>query len=724
MSKQSVILNFNPSNQNSKAFDYSQAFNKELEINPNSEVCLYEGELRRKPLVITDDSELTLEVVYSMPSDHDRLIPEVPSVGKPNNLSNAYIQCVIEQGNYTKSEYLQELNLKVNDQITDFNNRANDYNNNGAINFYHTPATKDHAAGVKKTFNHLPYKWHHEDTQQGFYLGLKLDLVMNDFYVDKNGITGETDFYNVGITTEVSDPTHDHNGRLVIYPNVDNSGAQLPNYAKSFMPMFGLGYNKFESGRYGVIDIGGRAADTCMNQMNFGIQMGTTAPGGGSNYNKIIHCQFGNQQFWSGGPATAREFTTGNIYPHFHQNSTGEKIAPTCFFGVKFIKEHDSGTDTSQIVVYQNQGLQNLSDSYKEDGDYYAAGLTEDMESVCITDLTNDEKVFQDGNLGRYKWIIYSDDNGFVNETYDGTTLEQKTPTRKYYYQLLVQVSEDSYGSGMYELIYDSGLDNNFIPYHLVESGFNVLDVASVRDPTKAVSMGLTPMFVFQGCDITTGTSQDPIDFVYSPRYTSSFAVSSNQNQYILYRGINYYSLSSVRENRRILGIAETTTDTLLTTRVGGAGRYEVDLNKGWSVRNPNKFPRFRGDNSGWNHLYQDGIKYNIEIPNLPMRAFNTTARPQYINQSLSLFGTPVIIGNERPVIYNVKSFGEDATDIEEVEVRRQMLPSNLKFLSLNNKEKIKLNELNVQVRRAETNLIATEITDCMIEIIIQNSNK
>ena len=47
--------------------------------------------------------------------------------------------------------------------------------------------------------------------------------------------------------------------------------------------------------------------------------------------------------------------------------------------------------------------------------------------------------------------------------------------------------------------------------------------------------------------------------------------------------------------------------------------------------------------------------------------------------------------------------------------------PNNLKFLTLNNSAPLNLNELNVQIRRAKTNELATELEDASIELLIKS---
>ena len=79
-------------------------------------------------------------------------------------------------------------------------------------------------------------------------------------------------------------------------------------------------------------------------------------------------------------------------------------------------------------------------------------------------------------------------------------------------------------------------------------------------------------------------------------------------------------------------------------------------------------------------------------------------------------------LGNERTIIYGTGTFIEGSLDtINNTSVSVNINPSTLKYISLNNNKPLKLNNLNIQIRRANSNEEAVEITDCSIEILIVN---
>ena len=65
---QSVILNFNKNYANSKASQFTQLVNQQLEINPNAMVALYTGNLVRKPIVLPSDTKLTINLTSQQPT--------------------------------------------------------------------------------------------------------------------------------------------------------------------------------------------------------------------------------------------------------------------------------------------------------------------------------------------------------------------------------------------------------------------------------------------------------------------------------------------------------------------------------------------------------------------------------------------------------------------------------------------------------------------------------
>ena len=130
-----------------------------------------------------------------------------------------------------------------------------------------------------------------------------------------------------------------------------------------------------------------------------------------------------------------------------------------------------------------------------------------------------------------------------------------------------------------------------------------------------------------------------------------------------------------------------------------GNARYSED-----TLFNPNKYPSNK-DESGLTKLGTDGLRYNIEV-NLPIKAYNTTEE------------TTNDIGQQRTIVYNTNTATEDDPSPTVGLVNKTIEPNNLKYLSLNNPEELKLNTLDIQIRRSKTNELADEITDASVELL------
>ena len=122
---------------------------------------------------------------------------------------------------------------------------------------------------------------------------------------------------------------------------------------------------------------------------------------------------------------------------------------------------------------------------------------------------------------------------------------------------------------------------------------------------------------------------------------------------------------------------------------------------------NPNNYPK-KADLAGLTQLGSDRTRYNIEL-NLPIKAYNTTESS--VNN----------LGQTRTIIYNTNPVVEDVTNISSGLINASIDPNNIKFLSLNNEKELKLNNIEVSIRRAKTNELAEEITDASIELLIQS---
>jgi len=180
--------------------------------------------------------------------------------------------------------------------------------------------------------------------------------------------------------------------------------------------------------------------------------------------------------------------------------------------------------------------------------------------------------------------------------------------------------------------------------------------------------------------------------------------VTSAASTFLSHQGIRQYSFNvkdsgntNVSNMRNILGVAPNRQETSVA---------QDALSSDNTLFNPNFYPEIP-ELAGITQLGSDGIRYNIEV-NLPVRAYNTTE-----SASNDLGQVRNILHNSNPVV-------EDITNLSSGLVNKNLEPHDIKYLSLNNEEPIKLNQLKVNIRRAKTNELAPEIEDASIEILFK----
>jgi hypothetical protein len=230
---------------------------------------------------------------------------------------------------------------------------------------------------------------------------------------------------------------------------------------------------------------------------------------------------------------------------------------------------------------------------------------------------------------------------------------------------------------------------------YLVESGtaFQLLksvDVVDVR-----VTGGLCPQFFFKN------TNEDFV--VYNPRQNSTSILIDNDTNFMLMMPCDAYSFE--------INEANNVNTSAVKNILGVSENFELEvpsiLQQANTIFNPNNYPT-NAELAGLTQLGSDRQRYNIEL-NLPIRAFNTTESS--VNN----------LGQTRTIIFNTNPVVDDVTNVSTGLINGTLDPNNLKFLSLNNDKEIKLNHLDLTIRRSKNNELATEIIDSSIELLFKS---
>jgi hypothetical protein len=118
----------------------------------------------------------------------------------------------------------------------------------------------------------------------------------------------------------------------------------------------------------------------------------------------------------------------------------------------------------------------------------------------------------------------------------------------------------------------------------------------------------------------------------------------------------------------------------------------------------PNAYPNTATPDTGIVSLYSDSIGYNVEITNVGIKTQNNTVNTNP--------------GNDRPCVYRIQNEESDLSDFNQTFRRLTHYSPQIKFVDLDNREALNINNLNIKIRRDVTNQVATEIEDTKLELL------
>jgi hypothetical protein len=118
----------------------------------------------------------------------------------------------------------------------------------------------------------------------------------------------------------------------------------------------------------------------------------------------------------------------------------------------------------------------------------------------------------------------------------------------------------------------------------------------------------------------------------------------------------------------------------------------------------PNGFPSVVNPDTGLVSIYSDSIGYNVEITGFPLKTQSNTTN-----------SSP---GNDRPCVYRLQNEESDLSDFNQTFRRLTHYSPQIKFVDLDNREPLNMNNLNIKIRRDVTNQQATEIVDTKLELL------
>ena len=686
----SVILNLNKNYSQNKGSSFSTIVNRQLEIKPNTEIALYGGSLSRAPIIIEQDTALEMNFNYAFPNDKQRDLSSLGFNLLEGNLTDAAgnptsqtkLSAGIPKGSYSKLGFTKQICNAFNKVL------FSDLTNGGL------KQSVIEAVSGTDAFECLPYRMSYEIKDGNYWLGLRYHLEPS-----RKGITQESPFLvghqnlNDGITTEHDIQLLTDDEYQLGFGRTSNT-VDWNSYLLGNSPIRGLAYSK-------LTDTDDFKLATDASWANFDLRT-SAAPHTGAS--KML---FALNNTWF----ADKWGNSGGTVPDLKSVAGESFTIPQCLIGVLLEVDSDGTTLSNQhasIVV--NEAISQEGYAVYNDETTRNQFLAKNLRRVAKVDITEYD-IDLNVNNNSLAFDVYCE-NVPKEEPVTGRDGEFNSMLdRIYYFRFLMRCP---WGDA-YKVLYDSKTDGTSIDKAHVESGYLFQQINPPGGGGFEVSGGLCPQFYFN----SGGDGASSVFRVYNPRGNNIAGQINGNTNFVINKAQLEYSITcpfkatytdpdgKVFNNtnpmsmQNTLLIAEDTSGVQLF----GAASQQLNIDNTVSY-DPNIYPSNR-DISGLTELGSDGTRYNIEV-NLPVRAYNTTT--QASND----------IGQTRTILYNTNALVSNASETTSSIIQKDIEPNNLKYLSLNNPQSIKLNELNINVRRANTNELATEITDASLEILLQ----
>ena len=598
---QSVFLNLNKNFSNDTASNYSQYFDNELEIPPHSSVCLYNTELKKAPINLSKNQDITIftnslsepSKAFVLHNTDDTLL----SAGTDNVLSD--ITATVPKGTYTKRGFLNELQAQFKTVI---NARNNDL-----------------------TKPKIPYQFCVHNDNDTVFAGLAPNVPVSDFtqigteaeYRYKN--TDFTDTSNVVTSTRITIPI----------------GTDISLDANDGIPCWAMSQSAINPLIYGKTD------------------------------------------------STVNSKTQGNIFfDMFEPDNSDGNVTGVCFLRTSDIEAHK--TPAGNLGTFDNVNYpKSFLGIQRHTNPIIAPATTNTYTFTVFGNYYNSETPTTNLEAGTSLFTTLvgdSNDRFGVSFYYENVVNPNDATKNKFYFRVHHVSTQADYISykGMNNIIFDSKEVDYEIPQSLISQCFKFEKSGAMVDPYMS---GLVPTFYAYGVGRTI---------------LKAIEFSDITANYIFDKNDTY-------PRRDVVGIINYSLTDL------GADLQDVLGNDNIIRICPNGWDRVHTPDFGITELFGDSTNYNIELSNLPI---NTNQSTETVNNN---------IGTKRPILFQVNNaFSGSINEVNSGQMIRSIYPPQLKEIALNNVKPIKLNSLNVKIKRAKDNSVASELTDAKIEILIK----
>ena len=732
MSKtQSVILNLNKQFSNGKASDYMQPAAGRFEIGTNAEVALYGASIRRKPIHLDFDKiqeTLTMNTSYFPSQQQINASTSASTIILPTQLVKlsgiqnfeeaTFIEFFLDKDSYTPDELAQRITSEVNNTILNFNQDNTD-------TFDNQLARSDSSlwtiSGNPVLFQ-IPYGYTYD--RENLYLGLNgipTDLSYKNSFVTpprvdgrNTGTVNNSQNFPVDNTESVSTAEMNINystagfgGELAdaIYSITANTAITKTNYSSfariSDSPLFPLFKANNDTRRDGAYQ---------QNECYFEFDM--LVPDSQTDWESDFFVGFTNTYAQS-------EWTSSSVPAVASVNSRGLDI-PEVYIGARFRETTVSSVSNSTIDIYLPTLITTALDTLASVGSNHVDIWADGMEKIKSIKLENIGGFAEQGKFG-FRFTAHTDyyrANTYREESVAAAIqlpnrefLRQNQPIQGNVYSFQLYYGKNS---STQTVVYDSVEDSIYIPANILEDGFLFDQIKSERSAAEQTSLGMMPyMFVNK---LPTGFG------IENPRgnYIMNYVKRNNSagtpiNVYLYRGGMMFYEYDLNNRNLEdVLGVNRESAGSEYIISEGTPYQTIVKTNDNTRF-NPNAYP-LKPREAGVTALFPDFTKYNIEI-NLPVKAYTTTAIDT-VDTSLTGVND---IGQKRTIIYTTEPVSDSELTLQQSLVNKNIVPNNLKFLTLNNSVPLNINNMTIQIRRSKTNELATELEDASVELLIKS---
>ena len=713
---QSVILNLNKNYANSKAHDFLQPVAQQLDIGKNAEVSLYNCNLTRKPIFIegntpaphTGECNFVIDMNY-FPSNEqlfqidtdiidtdDLLILDQNSLYDIND-----VDFNIKSDSYTVDEFGVRVSQAVNTIITQ---------GLDGLQIKKGDGSNDLTIGGTECVTSFPYQYIYD--REPFYMGF-----VGKPYTPKNESSGDGDLLYSSINNcqdlNIEGTDNNENFKTVnmniqresasvlrgvrkITSNASVTYATYDDFARisdsPIFPLFKLDNPDLQNNNY----------QQSQSFFEFDIEIDPS-----NNYNFDMVMGFTNtylQSHW----ANPNDPEDNTLYP------SGDSV-PQVLVGARFIESKAGGSVTeSKIDIFVptilNQKLNILSN-----GDILNDIFSQGLQKLTTIDLESDNIGFgglnTQGKFG-FRFVAHTnqsnpykvlENQGFPTNEFD------KFFERVYSFQFYGKLLGDTD-----RVLYDSAKANVYFPANLIETGFLANCVKSERAGDERVMFGFIPYMFVKKMHAGDGITNPRGNFILQKDFA--------RNDIGYRTGLDYYTYKIKNTTlNNVLGLEKEQPRGSLSYKLytfQDKSEYKkIEYNK-LKRFDANAYPQYLAD-GGLTRLYTDNTKYNIEL-NLPIRGYNTTKATKINSSNVRISN----LGQKRTIVYQTPPLIEGETNgLNQTFINLFKEPNNLKFLTLNNDKPLNINELNVQIRRSDTNELATELEDCSVELLITSEN-